>query len=323
MHNEIQQEPIDGTAVRTDQTASETGRSAHGWTIIREEETTKDNQQRMNNTNISTSTNGSTYQSPSMLYRHPTQKIVGGVCGGLADFLGWDPVLVRILWVVATIATGGGGFLAYAALWLLLPVGTANGGQQRPAAIELTDRNLRVGAYALMGLGILWLLSNIGILPWLWSGFWNTVGTLFWPALLIGAGFLLLNRQNGKDWRASVRNATSGLRTRMGTKMPSGDEVKDSLKDAKQRIPLKRSRQDRILLGVCGGIGQKLGMDSNLVRLIWAAFSVGSIGMGVLLYVLVGLLLPEEYATSAGAYTDEAQDVEIIEGTAENSTVHI
>ncbi len=47
-------------------------------------------------------------------------------------------------------------------------------------------------------------------------------------------------------------------------------------------------------MGVCGGIGQKIGIDANLVRLVWAAFSIGSIGMGVLIYVLVGLFLPEE-----------------------------
>ena len=55
--------------------------------------------QQMNNTTT----------KPFTLYRHPTDKLVGGVCGGFAEYLGWDPVLVRILWLVATVATGGGG----------------------------------------------------------------------------------------------------------------------------------------------------------------------------------------------------------------------
>jgi len=268
-------------------------------------------------------TAGTSSQSPNMLYRHPTQKVVGGVCGGLADFLGWDPVLVRILWVVATIATSGGGFLAYAALWLLLPVGTASGGQQRAAAIELTERNLRLGAYLLIGLGGVWLLSNVGILPWLWTGFWNTVGTLFWPALLIGAGFLLLNRNSGRHWRDSVRDATDSVRAKMSGSVPSGDEVKGSLNQAKRRIPLKRSRQDRMVLGVCGGIGQRLGIDANLVRLIWAAFSIGSIGLGVLLYVAAGLLLPEESAAGTQGQSQEAQDIDVVEGTVNKTTVQM
>src|SRR5262245_18651707 len=49
----------------------------------------------------------------STLYRHPTDKLIGGVCGGLADYFGFDPTLVRILWVVMTLVTSGGGFLAY------------------------------------------------------------------------------------------------------------------------------------------------------------------------------------------------------------------
>lgn len=47
-----------------------------------------------------------------------------------------------------------------------------------------------------------------------------------------------------------------------------------------QRIPLRRSRNDRLILGVCGGIGQRLGIDSNLVRLVWVALSIGSVDGG-------------------------------------------
>ncbi|NJN83912.1 MAG: PspC domain-containing protein [Caldilineaceae bacterium] len=76
------------------------------------------------------------------LYRHPSDKLIGGVCGGLADYFGWDAALVRIIWLVATLATGGGGFLAYLALWILLPVGTSQDGQVRPPTIELNERNM-------------------------------------------------------------------------------------------------------------------------------------------------------------------------------------
>ena len=64
-----------------------------------------------------------------MLYRHPTDRFVGGVCGGIGELIGMDANLVRILWIIATLLTGGGGILAYVALWMLLPVGTAAGGQ--------------------------------------------------------------------------------------------------------------------------------------------------------------------------------------------------
>ena len=56
----------------------------------------------------------------------------------------------------------------------------------------------RMAAVALLiGLGALWLLTNVGILPRLFSVAWAVVGVLFWPALLIGAGYLLL-RNSGR-----------------------------------------------------------------------------------------------------------------------------
>lgn len=250
------------------------------------------------------------------LFRHPTDKLVGGVCGGLGDYLNVDPTLVRILWVVATLVTGGGGFLAYLALWLLLPVGTAQQGQQRPAAIELNERSMSRAAVVLMTLGGLWLLSNLGILPFLWGTFGSVVRIFFWPALLIGAGYLLWRGAGGQSWQMNWSGARARWNTRMNGKMPTKADVKESLKDVKQRLPLKRSRRDRLFMGVCGGLGQRMGIDSNLVRLIWAAFSIGSIGVGVLVYITIGLILPEETIVDVPAYNDRLQNVQVVDGTA-------
>jgi phage shock protein PspC (stress-responsive transcriptional regulator) len=253
--------------------------------------------------------------SSPTLYRHPTDKLVGGVCGGLADYLGWDATLVRVFWVVATLTTGGGGFLAYLALWLLLPVGTVKGGQVRSAALQLNERSLGVAAKLLIILGALWLLANVGILPPLWGAFWRVMGVVFWPALLIGVGYLLLRGTGATtDWRVNWRGWQD--RTRSNLKAPTGEEMKERMHSIRKRIPLKRSTRDRLFLGVCGGIGQKVGIDANLVRLIWAAFSIGSIGMGVLIYVLLGLLLPEESAADLAPFRSEPQDVQVIDGTA-------
>lgn len=55
------------------------------------------------------------------LHRSRKHRIFGGVCGGLADWLGWNPTLVRILYVVISITTVGSGFLLYLILWILMP----------------------------------------------------------------------------------------------------------------------------------------------------------------------------------------------------------
>jgi phage shock protein PspC (stress-responsive transcriptional regulator) len=184
----------------------------------------------------------------------------------------------------------------------------------------LTERNLIRGAYILIGLGVVWLLANIGVLGSLWGVFWTLVNLFFWPALLIGIGYMLLrgaNRDLKVDF-SDLRNKVQG-NVNVNGKMPSSDEVKAGMSEVRQRIPLRRSETDRILLGVCGGIGQRLGIDSNLVRLIWAAFSIGSIGLGVLVYVAVGLILPEESPADVMEERTEAQDVNIVDGTINNT----
>lgn len=55
------------------------------------------------------------------LHRSREHRIFGGVCGGLADWLGWSPTLVRVLYVVISITTAGSGFLLYLILWILMP----------------------------------------------------------------------------------------------------------------------------------------------------------------------------------------------------------
>ena len=263
------------------------------------------------------STNASQMAWKSTLYRHPTDKLIGGVCGGIGGYLGWDPALVRILWLVATIGTGGGGLLAYLVLWGLLPVGTPQDGVQRPAAFELNERNIGRMAILLIGLGAIWLLANIGILPHIWNIFWFIFRVFFWPALLIGVGYLLLKGSGNANVDLNFGDLRDRFRNRMrDVTLPNinGNGIKSNLNASRERLPFRRSTTDRLFMGVCGGMAKRFGLDANLVRLLWAAFSIGSIGMGLLVYVALGLLLPEEKSNGMTNHT-RVQDVEIVEGT--------
>src|SRR6266853_3716279 len=59
---------------------------------------------------------------PRRLMRSSTDKKLGGVCAGLAEYLDMDPTLVRLLWFVATFCSIGAGVLVYFVLWIVLPV---------------------------------------------------------------------------------------------------------------------------------------------------------------------------------------------------------
>jgi phage shock protein PspC (stress-responsive transcriptional regulator) len=54
------------------------------------------------------------------IYRNPDDRVLGGVCGGLGAYLGIDPVIVRILFVIFILLFGI-GFLIYIILWIVIP----------------------------------------------------------------------------------------------------------------------------------------------------------------------------------------------------------
>ena len=60
-----------------------------------------------------------------MLTRSETNRVIAGVAGGIAQRLGVNSTLVRLVWVLS-VFFGGVGILAYLVLWMVLPKGTAH-----------------------------------------------------------------------------------------------------------------------------------------------------------------------------------------------------
>lgn len=60
--------------------------------------------------------------SRNPLVRSRDHRIIAGVCGGLADWLGWDPTVLRIVYVVVSVVSAAfPGLIAYIVLWVLMP----------------------------------------------------------------------------------------------------------------------------------------------------------------------------------------------------------
>jgi len=55
------------------------------------------------------------------LYRSGKERILGGVCGGLAEYFDVDPSIVRLLWVLFTIISVGVGIPFYFIAWFIIP----------------------------------------------------------------------------------------------------------------------------------------------------------------------------------------------------------
>ena len=56
-----------------------------------------------------------------VLLRSRKDRMVAGVCAGIADYFGWDVTLVRVIVAAVSVLTGGTGVLAYLAAWAIVP----------------------------------------------------------------------------------------------------------------------------------------------------------------------------------------------------------
>lgn len=60
-------------------------------------------------------------KSYKKLYRSRREKVIAGVCGGLAQYFAVDPVIVRLIFIVLFFL-GGSALLAYVIMWLIVPL---------------------------------------------------------------------------------------------------------------------------------------------------------------------------------------------------------
>jgi signal transduction histidine kinase/phage shock protein PspC (stress-responsive transcriptional regulator) len=146
----------------------------------------------------------STETTPSLrrLRRSRTDRILGGVCGGLARATGLDPLVVRVAVVALTVA-GGTGALLYVLAWLLLP---EDGSDHSLAHGAVVDRGTNLGevlAVACIVLGVILLVRGTGV--WFSDAF-------VWPLLLAGVGLAVIWRQAGDDDRSSLLRVGDRLR---------------------------------------------------------------------------------------------------------------
>lgn len=143
--------------------------------------------------------------SETRLYRSKTNTMVGGVCGGLGNYLNVDPILFRVLFLLALVV-GGSGLLVYVILWIVIPEEqftaaetenlndetmndtknqeggfTPGGEQQKP---QKNDGNLW-GGLILITLGGIFLIDRF--VPRI------DFGDL-WPLILIVVGIILITK---------------------------------------------------------------------------------------------------------------------------------
>ncbi len=212
------------------------------------------------------------------LYRSVRYKVFGGVCGGFAEYFNIDVVIVRVLWVLFAL-TGGIGVPAYLICWIIIP-------QRIDAEIPLPPKShtgLVIGI-VLVILGIMLIFS--------WSGLhiycfpFGQFGLFPFSAIfiIVGLGLLLglaLSR-NSRPTPVPPPNASSS-------------EKPDEESAASPELGrLYRSRDQRVISGICGGLGNYFNLDPTIIRIIWILFAFGLFGAALLVYIVLIFVIPEE-----------------------------
>jgi len=149
------------------------------------------------------------------LYRSREDRVIAGVCGGLAAYFGIDPTIVRVIAVVSILASGV-GIVAYLILWVVVPLegtgtteprdvirenvedirvtatqvgrdmqASASGGEEPEEIARLRSRRLNWLGIGVIVIGILLLLGNFNV-------FWWFNWHVLWPIAVIVIGVLLL-----------------------------------------------------------------------------------------------------------------------------------
>jgi phage shock protein C len=146
-------------------------------------------------------------QGMKRLYRSRKNKMIAGVCGGIAEHFEVDPVLVRLIAVLFLFA-GGAAFIAYILGIIIIPLQPFEGS----ASSEMDQSNISTSALSgsanhigsliigviLILFGIHFLLPRIPGFGYYYWRFWDMGWNFFWPSVLIIIGLLVILRGSHK-----------------------------------------------------------------------------------------------------------------------------
>lgn len=221
---------------------------------------------------------------PKRIYRSKTDRMIGGVCGGVAKYLNVDPVIIRIAWALAFFA-GGTGVVAYIVGWIIIPEDPNE--EEAPKKKETKTDSSMIWGLALIMIGGLLLVNYMdwfSFFPyWNWSlwGFPDFDAGMILPILLIGVGIFYIFSLSKKDRETSE----------IQTERSKGGSFMEKR--------LTRSVNEKMIAGVCGGIAKYFNVDPSIVRIVWAILTFANPILGVLLYIIMMVVVPDETAVES------------------------
>lgn len=202
---------------------------------------------------------------PKSLSKIKKGSLIAGVCTGIANYFGIEPVIIRVLFAVS-IFLGGWGIIFYIIAALLLPSEITVDENSNIESHENSYAKTIAGSLFVF-IGIFFIADNFGFMNYLF--FFGLPKFLLLPVIMILTGGFILFKIN--DF-APVKSGT-------------------------KKTKFYRSRNDRRLMGVCGGLADYLNVESNNLRMLWIIFSFLTIGAGIVLYFFIAVFTEMENDT--------------------------
>ncbi|GAB4176899.1 MAG: hypothetical protein Kow00108_12320 [Calditrichia bacterium] len=221
------------------------------------------------------------------LYRSKNDRVLAGVCGGLADYFEIDANLIRFLFIVF-IFFSGIGLLLYIASIFIIPEEETDAPVDEPVVgnaenkIAKTIKSVKFWGYVFVFAGLLLLLEVAGIFDyWIFTklNFSMVLGLIF---LAIGLYLLYFRKDN--------------------------EDIQQELEDVKKKF--HKNKHDKIIAGVCSGLAETYKVDVSIMRILWVILAIVSSGIFILIYLVLAIFLPvkaEEHSNPEEATPDNQQ----------------
>ncbi|MEX2116520.1 MAG: PspC domain-containing protein [Bacteroidota bacterium] len=206
------------------------------------------------------------------LYRSSSNKMIAGVCGGIAEYLKVDPTAVRVAWILLSVLPFVPGIILYVIAWLVIPKNPA-GVLTNPTSASSSPASAFLGFF-FVALGALIFLGNLDVLDW--EEWWDFSWEYVLPLLLIAVGVFFVARPS----KITEEQTTA--------------ETHEPVMGSTAGKTLRRSRADRKIGGICGGLGAYLNIDPSFVRIAFVFFAIWPFGLGAVVYLIMLLVIPEE-----------------------------
>jgi len=188
-------------------------------------------------------------------------RMIFGICGGLSEYFRINSAVIRLLFILFFLV-GGAGLIFYILFGFIIPVDFSNNEVIPSDEIRIHfEKKLFVGLSLIFG-GVILFIYYLELMST--SYFAALFEHKIFPFVLIAAGILFISKKNTFEEKIMTANEPKKLTL----------------------------SNNKMIFGVCGGIGEYLNIDPTIVRVLWVIFLFASFGIALIIYIVLKFIIP-------------------------------